>query len=125
MSFADRFAKLSTGAKLLLILTAAILPIGIALVWIGETGIQQANVALQGRTEDQERSAARSIESLLARNALALRIAAAGAIRNGRADPCAEALQALATAPAITRRFALRDEQGGLLCAADGFEPKY
>ena len=30
MSFADRFAKLSTGAKLLLILTAAILPIGIA-----------------------------------------------------------------------------------------------
>src|SRR5439155_17475693 len=105
MSFADRFAKLSTGAKLLLILTVAILPIGIALIWIGETGIRQANIALQGRTEDQEHAAVRSIESLIARNALALRIAAAGAMVNSRSDPCAEALQALATAPAITRRF--------------------
>jgi two-component sensor histidine kinase len=124
MSFADRFASLSTGAKLLLILTAAILPIGIALVWIGESGIRDADVALQGRTQDQERAASRAIESLLARNALALRVAAAGAIRNGRADPCGEALQALATAPAITRRFALRNAEGGLLCAADGFTPK-
>ncbi|MEA3057780.1 MAG: two-component system, sensor histidine kinase PdtaS [Sphingomonadales bacterium] len=124
MSFADRFAKLSTGAKLLLILTAAILPIGIALVWIGENGIRQANIALQGRTEDQERAAARSIESLLARNALALRIAAAGAIRDSRADPCADVLQSLATAPAITRSFALRDSAGGLLCAAGGFTPR-
>jgi|tagenome__1003787_1003787.scaffolds.fasta_scaffold20930512_2 two-component sensor histidine kinase len=124
MSLADRFTKLPTGAKLLLILTAAILPIGIALVWIGESGIQQANVALQGRTEDQERAAARSIESLIARNALALRVAAAGAIRNGRADPCAEALQELSTAPAITRRFSLRDAEGQLLCATGGFKPK-
>ncbi len=124
MSLADRFARLPTGAKLLLILTAAILPIGIALVWIGETGIWQANAALQGRTEDQERAAARSIESLIARNALALRVAAAGAIRNGRADPCAEALQELSTAPAITRRFTLRNAEGQLLCVTGGFKPK-
>ena len=36
MSFAERFASLPTGAKLLLILTVAILPIGIALVWLGQ-----------------------------------------------------------------------------------------
>src|SRR5437764_497627 len=59
MSLADRFARLSTAAKLLLILTAAILPIGIALTWIGESGIQQANTALKGRADDQARAATR------------------------------------------------------------------
>src|SRR5439155_6173706 len=75
-------------------------------------------------TEDQEHAAVRSIESLIARNALALRIAAAGAMVNSRSDPCAEALQALATAPAITRRFSLRGAEGQLLCTAGGFQPK-
>ena len=49
MSAAERFARLPTAAKLLLILTAVLLPIGIALVWLGESGIRQANAALQGR----------------------------------------------------------------------------
>src|SRR5262249_38267376 len=100
MSLAERFARLPTGAKLLLILTAALLPIGIALTWIGENGIRQANETLRGRSDDQARAAASSIESLIARNALALRIAAAGAIRDGHANPCEEALQSLMTAPA-------------------------
>jgi len=76
MSAVDRFARLPTAAKLLLILTIAIFPIGIALTLIDETGIRQANAALEGRTEDKERTAAGAIESLIARNALALRIAA-------------------------------------------------
>ena len=32
----ERFARLPTGAKLLLILTAVLLPIGLVLVWLGE-----------------------------------------------------------------------------------------
>ena len=55
MSLSDRFARLSTAAKLLLILTAAILPIGIALTWVGESGIRQANAALGGRAECPDR----------------------------------------------------------------------
>ena len=78
MSFRERFAGLPTATKLLLILTAAILPIGIALTWVGEAGIRQANVALRGRADDQSKAAAQAIESLIARNALALRIAANG-----------------------------------------------
>ena len=39
---------LPTAAKLLLILTAVLLPIGIALTWVGETGIREANAALRG-----------------------------------------------------------------------------
>ena len=124
MSVRERFSRLPTGAKLFLILTAAILPIGLALVWIGQSGIREANSALQGRSDDRARIAAQSIESLIARNALALRVAAAGALRDGRGDPCANAAQALATAPAITRRFTLRSTTGELLCAHGGFLPK-
>ena len=49
MTIAERFARLPTAAKLLLILTAVLLPIGLALAWIGENGIRQAKVALEGR----------------------------------------------------------------------------
>ena len=51
MTAAERFGRLPTGAKLLLILTAVLLPIGAALTWIGETGIREANQALKGRAE--------------------------------------------------------------------------
>ena len=116
MSLADRFATLPTGAKLLLILTAAILPIGVALVWIGESGIRQANVALQGRTQDQTRSAARSIESLIARNALALRVAANGRINNERGDTCAQVRQSLVIAPAVAQTFEIETGDGKPVC---------
>ncbi len=72
MSLFDRFERLPTAAKLLFILTAVLLPIGIALAWVGETGIRQANAALDDRNQVQSRTSARAIESLIARNALAL-----------------------------------------------------
>ena len=124
MKMAERFARLPTAAKLLLILTAVLLPIGVALAWIGNSGIRQANAAIEGRTQDQSRAAAQAIESLVARNALALRIAAAGALRNRGGDKCAETAQALETAPAIARRFSLRSASGDLLCTHGGFVPK-
>jgi two-component sensor histidine kinase len=124
MTIAERFARLPTAAKLLLILTALLLPIGIALAWVGNTGIRRATDALEERNHLQSRAAAQAIESLIARNALALRIAAAGALRQPRGDLCAEAAQALATAPAISRSFSLRSPTGDLLCTFGGFVPK-
>ena len=124
MTAAERFERLPTAAKLLLILTAVLLPIGIGLAWLGETGIGEADRALAGRNQEQARSAVQSIESLVARNALALRVAAAGAFHNPSADLCATAADALATAPAISRNFALRSPSGDLLCANGEFVPK-
>ena len=124
MTLAERFARLPTAAKLLLILTAVLLPIGIALAWIGESGIQQADQALNGRSQDQSRAAARAIGSLIARNALALRIAAAGGLQARGGDPCNEAANALATAPAISRKFSLRSVNGDLICTYGGFVPR-
>lgn len=124
MTAVERFARLPTAAKLLLILTAVLLPIGIALAWIGNSGIHQASAALEDRDQGQSRAAAQAIESLVARNALALRIAAAGALRTRGGDKCAETAQALATAPAITRRFSLQLESGELVCAYGSFVPR-
>ncbi|MFL6720624.1 MAG: sensor histidine kinase [Sphingomonas sp.] len=118
MTLAERFARLPTAAKLLLILTAVLLPIGIALAWIGETGIRQANSALQGRNEDQARTTARAIESLIARNALALRIAANGALSDGTAGACDRVRRSLAIAPAVAQSFELEDGDGQPICAA-------
>ena len=117
MSAGERFGRLPTAAKLLLILTAVLLPIGIALAWIGESGIRQANHALEGRNEDQARGAVQSIESLIARNALALRIAANGALADGPSGACDRVRRSLAIAPAVAQSFELDGMNGKPICA--------
>ena len=117
MSAAERFERLPTAAKLLLILTAVLLPIGAALAWLGESGIQEANRALEGRNEDQARTSVKSIESLIARNALALRIAANGALADGSGGACDRARRSLSIAPAVAQSFELEDGDGKPNCA--------
>ncbi|MGN6056988.1 MAG: sensor histidine kinase [Sphingomicrobium sp.] len=117
MSFAERLERLPTAAKLLLILTAVLLPIGIALTVMGSSGIREANAALEGRGADISRSAASSIEGLVARNALALRVAANGALAQGTAGACDRARKSLAIAPAIAQTFELDGPDGKPLCA--------
>ena len=117
MTAGERFAALPTAAKLLLILSAVLLPIGAALVWLAESGIQQADDASREISEDQARSAARAIESLIARNALALRVAANGALAAGPAGACERAQRSLAVAPAVAQRFELNSPDGQPLCA--------
>ena len=118
MTAAERFGRLPTAAKLLLILTAVLLPIGIALVWLGETGIRQANTALEGRAEDQSRAAAEAVQSLVARDALALRIAANGALADGPAGACDRARRSLGIAPGVAQSFELETADAKPICAA-------
>ena len=118
MSAAERFSHLPTGAKLLLILTAVLLPIGVALMWFGESGIRQANEAMKGRAEDQSRAAAEAMQSLIARNALALRIAANGALAEGQANACERAQRSLTIAPGVAQSFELENAEGKPICAA-------
>lgn len=118
MTIAERFAGLPTAAKLLLILTAVLLPFGVGLAWLGQNEISQANATLEARTRDQGRIATRSIESLIARNALALRLAANGAVAGGTADACRRAQRTLAIAPAVSQQFEIEAPDGTLLCKA-------
>lgn len=117
MSLAERFERLPTGAKLLLILTAVLLPIGVALTFMGSSGIREANAALEGQSQDQGRAAVQGIESLIARNALALRVAANGALGEGSAAACDRAQRSLAIAPAVAQSFELETADGKALCA--------
>ncbi|MFP5330122.1 MAG: sensor histidine kinase [Alphaproteobacteria bacterium] len=112
----ERFAKLSTPTKLLLILSAALLPIGLILMWVANDGIREANAALKAQSDDHARIAARSIESLVARNALALRIAANGMVEGP--DPCDRVRRSLAIAPAVAQRFVLSLPDGTEKCRA-------
>jgi two-component sensor histidine kinase len=117
MTLAERFGRLPTAAKLLLILTAVLLPIGIALAVLGEMSIRQANSALLQRNADQARLAAGAVESLVARNALALRIAGNGALADGPANACDRTRRSLSIAPAVSQNFEVEDANGKPLCA--------
>lgn len=120
-SLRQGFDRLPTAAKLLAILSAALLPIGLILAWIAAGNIGQANRAMSERADAQSRTADQAIESVIARNALALRIAANGALREPRPDPCAITADTLALTPAVGRNFALRDPNGLQLCTGGVF----
>src|SRR5688572_4776420 len=110
-----------TGAILLLLLTAALLPLGLVLAWAADQTIRETEQALVERSGQQGADAARSIESLIARNVLALRIAGNAAMASGGANPCAAAVRALSVSPAVAQRFRIRDPQGGEICAVGDF----
>jgi two-component system, sensor histidine kinase PdtaS len=112
---ARRFAALPTAVKLLLILTAAVLPIGISLVWAASQGIRDANDVLRTQAEEQARLATRGVESLIARNALALRIAANGRISSSETT-CSMLQQSLTVTPAVAQQFELEDATGQRIC---------
>ena len=116
MSASEWFARLPTAAKLLLILTVVLLPIGIALALLGESGMRSANRAIAGQAEDRARIAARSVESLIARNALALRVAANAALAPGPSGACERMRDALAIAPAVAQQFELEAADGSPIC---------
>jgi two-component sensor histidine kinase len=118
MKIARWFTRLRTPSKLFLLLSLALLPIGAALVWTTTGAIREAKLSVQRDAEQEARSAAREIESLIARNALALRLAANAALGNELpGDPCPSVSRTLAIAPGVIQRFQLEDGDGQMLCA--------
>jgi two-component system, sensor histidine kinase PdtaS len=110
-----------TGAVLLLMLTLALLPLGLVLAWVAQQNVRETNRALVERADQQGLVAFQAVESLIARNALALRIAANGALTYDRSNPCAAAARALAVSPAVARQFRIRDTDGQPICTVGEF----
>jgi two-component sensor histidine kinase len=119
------FDRWPTGTKLLLILSAALLPLGLALAWAAQGSLDEANRANRVAAEEQGRAVSRAIESLIARNALALSIAANGAFRDRPSDLCEATARSLALTPAIANRFVIRQPDGALLCSRGDIVPRY
>ncbi len=115
------FDSLGTAAKLLLVLSLVMLPIGSFLVWSALRNFNSASAALSSAAEQRARLSSRSLESLIARNALALRVAANAALRAHGTDACADAAATLAIAPAVARRFEIEEQGGRSLCAVGDF----
>ncbi len=115
------FERLGTAARLLLILSLLMLPIGGLLGWAALRNYESANAALERAAEQSAMLATRYLESLIARNALALRVAANGALREPSADICADASGSLTIAPAVARRFQIEDPAGRPICSVGDF----
>jgi two-component sensor histidine kinase len=117
------FDHWSTGTKLLVLLTLALFPLGLALAWTARTGLAESRRAVLEVSYEDGLIAARASESLIARNALALRIAANGAIRSSPDNPCTVAAQTLALTPAVAARFSIRGPDAVLRCTQGEFRP--
>ncbi len=115
------FDHWSTGTKLLVLLTLALFPLGLALAWTARASLQDAQREVLDDSNEGGKVAARMIDALIARNALALRIAANGEMRADSANPCPAIAQALALTPAVATRFAVRGDDGALICVHGPF----
>ena len=113
----------STGTKLLILLTIALCPLGLALAWTARSALLDAHSALVDDSFEDGKIAARSIDGLIARNALALRVAANAGMRSDPASPCQAVARSLALTPAIADRFTVRNMAGDLLCTQGDYAP--
>ena len=117
MTAAERFERLPTAAKLLLILTAVLLPIGIALAWVGEKGIGQANARLKGAMKTSARRRQSYREPDCTQCAGAEDCSQWRACRRQAAAPAIVLRRSLAIAPAVAQSFELESADGKPNCA--------
>ena len=121
MTIGERIRSLPTPAKLLLMLSLALLPIGAALVWSSIGGLREASRAIRLTSDHEAEVVGDSLNSLMARNALALRIAANAALKGSGPGACDEARRILAIAPAVAQSFELEAGDGQPICAIGDF----
>ena len=121
---ASRWSRLPTGPKMLLILTAALLPLGIVAILASlysarENSIQRAEQTLARLEEKAER-----LNELLARTVGTVR-AAGAAVAAAPPDTriCETALRRLAGLQMAPGRYALYGPGNRLRCASPGFAP--
>ncbi len=118
------FGRLSTGMKMLIILSMALLPLGI-IALLASIQTAQANRARRVTTirmiaiDSGDR-----LDLSLTRTMLALRAAGTALAENSAGGAsCRHTLEALDAAPVPSMRIAVFGRDGGLLCATRGFAP--
>jgi two-component sensor histidine kinase len=115
--------RLPTPAKILLILSLSLLPIGLASAWSAKRGLDAANMAIEGRARDQALVAGKAVQNLLTRHRLSLRVAANAALADGPQDACADVQRILALSPDLSREFSLADDSGTEICRVGNMGP--
>ncbi|MCJ8190635.1 sensor histidine kinase [Sphingomicrobium aestuariivivum] len=110
------FRSLSTPTKLVIAIMLALLPIGALTVYTTSAELNDTRHALRGDAQGEMIAAARAVETLIARNTLALRVSAYGALSVQDRAPCDVAREALSVAPAVGRRFSITSTDGTVDC---------
>ena len=121
MTLRSRFDRLGTAAKLLLALSLILLPIGGLLVWSALRDFGDVRTTIASAVRQRAELSATSLENLIARNALALRVATNAALSGGSRAECEEAATTLAIAPAVARRFEIEQIDGQPICSVGDF----
>lgn len=120
----SRFARLSTGLKMLLILSLGLFPLGLIAVLASIQSAQQNRHDRDQEIEAKAELIAQRLNATIARNALTIRAAStAVAATNSQSAVCQRTLARLAVTQMVRGSFALFGEQGRLRCASPGFQP--
>lgn len=120
------FARLSTGVKMFVVLSLALMPLGLIAVF---SSFDTANQARETRTNEARliaQASARRLSSAIARTAISLRAATTAlAFDQANAESCASTLRSLAGLERYAVRFAIFDSTGTISCATNDFAPAY
>lgn len=119
MTIADRFARLSTGSRLLILLSLALLPIGLLAVFASLQSTRSADVERRALVRVSATESARRLGSELSLDTGALR-SAANLLERGadEATVCARTSSVLSTSFGDRSRFALVTRGGRLVCGS-------
>ncbi len=122
--FASRWSRLSTGPKMLLILSLALLPLGIVAILASVYAASENSEERAEQTLTRLEVKAQRLNELLARTIGTIRAASAAVAAAPPDSPlCETVLRRLASLQAAPTHFALYGAGNRLLCASPGFNP--
>ena len=119
---ASRFAGLSTGLKMLLILSLFLVPLGLVAIVASVNSAQQKNLEREEETLARLKIKAERVSDAFSRSILTISTAAAAVSRAPREGGICETVLARLEQGTVRARYALY-AVGGLRCSSAGFSP--
>jgi two-component sensor histidine kinase len=117
------FARLSTGLKMLIIITLGLLPLLLVAIFASVDSARQREVDRRAETMASLEIKAQALNAVLSRSEIVIGTAGAAiALADAPSTLCAAMLRRLESGP-ITARYALYGPDGGPACASRGFAP--
>lgn len=122
--FTARFSRLSTGPKMLLILSLALLPLGLIAILASLESARANSAESRSEVETVLELRAQRLDAAMARAALTIRAAGSGIeLSEAGGAVCDQTLGRLARAQGSQWRYALFGPGGAIRCASPGYAP--